>query len=78
MEKERREKEKKKKEKGRREKEENQGLEISYVMFGTHAWNSFLDYLYGTTINLFLFKLCRKNPTINVVGWYEMSVMVYF
>ena len=33
---------------------------------------------YGTTINLFLSKLCRKNPTRNVVDWYEMGVMVYF
>ena len=33
---------------------------------------------YGTTINLFFFKLCRKNPTRNVVDWYEMGVMVYF
>ena len=72
-------------EKGRREEEENPSLElvwncleISYVMFGTHAWNSCLDYLYGTTINLFLSKLCRENPIKNVVGWYEMSVMVYF
>ena len=30
---------------------------------------------YGTTINLFFSKLCRKNPTRNVVAWYEM---VYF
>ena len=28
----------------------------------------------GTTINLFLSKLCRKNPTRNVVDWYEMGV----
>ena len=73
MEKERREEEKKK-EKGRREEEENPGLEL---MFGTLVWNG-LDYLYGTTINLFMSKLCRKNPIRNVVGRYEMSFMVYF
>ena len=39
--------------------------------FGTSPW-------YGTTINLFLSKLCRKNPTRNVVDWYEIGVMVYF
>ena len=27
---------------------------------------------------LLLCKLCRKNPIINVVGWYKMSFMVYF
>ena len=32
----------------------------------------------GTTINLSLSKLCRKNPIISVVGWYKMSFMVYF
>ena len=37
-----------------------------------------MDYLYGTTVNLFLSKLCRKNPIRNVVGWYEMSFIVYF
>ena len=25
-----------------------------------------------------LSKLCRKNPIRNVVGWYNMSFMVYF
>ena len=25
-----------------------------------------------------MFKLCRENPTRNVVDWYEMGVMVYF
>ena len=40
-------------------------------MFGTPPW-------YGTTINLFLSKLYRKNPTRNVVDRYEMGVMVYF
>ena len=39
--------------------------------FGTSPW-------YGTTIKLFLSKLCRKNPTRNVVDWFEMGVMVYF
>ena len=39
--------------------------------FGTSPW-------YGITINLFFSKLCRKNPTRNVVNWYEMGVMVYF
>ena len=39
--------------------------------FETSPW-------YGTTINLFLSKLCRKIPTRNVVDWYEMGVMVYF
>ena len=39
--------------------------------FGTSPW-------YGITINLFFSKLCRKNPTRNVVDWYEMGVMVYF
>ena len=39
--------------------------------FGTSPW-------YGTTINLFLSKLCKKNPTRNVVDWYDMGVMVYF
>ena len=39
--------------------------------FGTSPW-------YGTTINTFLSKLCRKNPTINVVDSYEMGVMIYF
>ena len=33
-------------------------------MFGIHVWNIsfFMDYLYGTTINLSLSKVCRKNP----------------
>ena len=31
--------------------------------------------MYG---NPSLSKLCRKNPIINVVGWYKMSFMVYF
>ena len=50
------------------------------MMFGTHAWNSCLEYpfLYGIIINLYLSKLCRKNPIISVVGWYKMSFMVYF
>ena len=39
--------------------------------FGTSPW-------YGTIINLFLSKLCRKNPTRNVVDWYKMGVKVYF
>ena len=39
--------------------------------FGTSPW-------YGTTINLVLSKLCKKNPTRNVVDWYEMGVRVYF
>ena len=37
-----------------------------------------MDYLYGTTINLYLSKLCRKNHIRSVVGWYKMSFMVYF
>ena len=75
MEKERKEEEKKKKkEEEKRKEEENPGLKLWYGIF----WNSCLDYLYGITINLFLSKLCRKNPIINVVGWYEMSFMVYF
>ena len=50
------------------------------MMFGTHAWNSCLEYpfLYGIIINLYLSKLCRKNPIRSVVGWYKMSFMVYF
>ena len=31
--------------------------------------------MYG---NPSLSKLCRKNPIINVVGWYKMIFMVYF
>ena len=33
----------------------------------------------GKEINLTssLFKLCRKNPIRNVVGWYKMSFVVY-
>ena len=54
-------------EKRRREEEKKK----KKSRFGTSPW-------YGTTINLFLSKLCRKNPTRNVVGWYEMSVMAYF
>ena len=54
--------------------EENPGFEL---LFGTLVWN-YLDYLYGATINLFLSKLCRKNPIRNVVGLYEMSFMVHF
>ena len=72
-------------EKGRREEEENPswnlyGIVWKFLMscLETHAWNSCLDYLYGTTINLFLSKLCRENHIKNVVGWFEMSVMVYF
>ena len=76
------EKEEKKRKRRRKKEEEkkkkiqvwNSCLELWYGI----VWNSCLDYLYGTTINLFLSKLCRKNPIINVVGWYEMSFMVYF
>ena len=34
----------------------------------------------GYEINLTssLFKLSRKNPIRNVVGWYKMSFVVYF
>ena len=48
-------------------------MEIAWNLhkFGTSPW-------YGTTINLFLSKLCRKNPTRNVVDSYEMGIMVYF
>ena len=52
----------------------NSCLELWYGI----VWNSCWDYLYGTIINLFLSKLCTKNPIRNVVGWYEMSFMVYF
>ena len=31
-------------------------------------WNFGLEVMNGTTINLFLFKLGRKNPIINVIG----------
>ena len=31
-----------------------------------------------TITNPSLSKLCRKNPNINVVGWYKMSFVVYF
>ena len=62
--------------KGRREegkKKEEEGRRKAKVWnlhkFGTSPW-------YGTTINLFLSKLCRKNHTVNVVDWYEMGVMV--
>ena len=59
-----------KKEEGRR-KREGKAKIWNLHKFGTSPW-------YGTTINLFLSKLCRKNPTRNVVDWYEMGVMVYF
>ena len=62
---------------GRRRKREEKKRRRRKSRFGTFVWNC-LDYLYGTTINLFLSKLCRKNPIRNVVGWYEMSFMVYF
>ena len=60
-------------EKRRREGEEKSryGMVWNLHKFGTSPW-------YGTTINLFLSKLCRKNLTRNVVDWYEMGVMVYF
>ena len=49
-------------------------------MLGIHVLNSCWEYpfLYGITINLSLSKLCRKNPIRSVVGWYKMSLMVYF
>ena len=75
VEKERREEEKKKREKEIREEEENPGLEISYVMFGTFVWKLCVWIMYG---NLPLSKLCRKISIRSVVGWYEMSFMVYF
>ena len=55
-------------------------IKVWKLMCGIHVWNiSFcMDYLYGTTINLSLSKLCRKNPIRSVVGWYKMSFMVYF
>ena len=53
-EKERIEEEKKNNEKGRIEEEENPGLEISYVMFGTHAWNSSFEFILG--ISLFVWN----------------------
>ena len=31
-----------------------------------------------TISNPSLPKLCRKNPNKNVVGWYKMSIVVYF
>ena len=46
-------------------------------MFGNFlcdVWNFGI----GTTINLSLSKLRRKNPIRSVVGWYKMSFMVYF
>ena len=72
-EKERREEEKKKKEEGRRKKKKRRRKAKVWNLhkFGTSPW-------YGTTINIFLSKLCKKNPTRNVVDWYEMGVMVYF
>ena len=41
------------------------------------VWNC-LEFDIETTINLSLSKLCRKNPIRSVVGWYKMSIMVYF
>ena len=39
-----------------------------------------MEFMYGTYMygNPSLSKLCKKNPIINVVGWYKMSFMVYF
>ena len=61
----------------KKKEEENPGLEL---LFEINVWNiSFcMDYLYGTTINLSLSKLCRKNPIRSVVGWYKVSFIVYF
>ena len=49
MEKERREEEKKKKEEGRREEEE-----IQVWKFGTHVWNSCMEFLFGTLVFVYL------------------------
>ena len=37
-----------------------------------------LEFDIGTTINISLSKLCRKNLIRSVFGWYKMSFMVYF
>ena len=73
----------------RREKEEKRTREKEEI----HVWNLILvcmEYMFGnflcdvwnfgigTTINISLSKLCRKNPIRSVVGWYKMSFMVYF
>ena len=59
----RRTKREEKKRKRRRKKEEEKKKKIQ-------VWNiSFcMDYLYGTTINLSLSKLCKKNHIRSVVG----------
>ena len=70
------EKRREREEEGRKEEgkcKKSKGMEIVWNLhkFGTFPW-------YGTTINHFLSKLRRKNPTINVIDWYEMGIMVYF
>ena len=65
-----REKRRREEEEGRRKNKRRRKAKLwNLHKFGTSPW-------YGTTINLFLFKLCRTNPTMNVVDWYEMGVMV--
>ena len=57
--------------------------EVSFKSLKIKVWNSHIfsmeiismEYMYG---NPSLSKLCRKNPIRNVVGWYKMSLMVYF
>ena len=53
--------EKERKEEKKNKKEEEKKKKI-------HVWNFGLEVMNGTTINLFLFKLGRKNPIRNVIG----------
>ena len=68
------EKKRRREEKKRKRKEEIQVWKL--ILVGLEHLLC-LEFDIGTTINLSLSKLCRKNP-IRSVGWYRMSFMVYF
>ena len=37
-----------------------------------------MEFMLETISNPSLSKLCRKNPNINVIGWYKMSIFGLF